>query len=95
MSRKTFDGEKLKVEINRKNRESTCEAKVREGWNSMLEDILFQTGNYNGFGFLTPDKVPSGHKPGIKEDRGPFPLAIGNKNEDAFKDTDETRRVYF
>ena len=95
MARKTFDVEALKTEVNRRNQESTCNADKRAGWNSMLEEVLHSTGNYKGFGFLTPDKVPEGKAPGIRENRGAFPLAIGNLNEDAFKGCDETRRVYF
>jgi hypothetical protein len=93
--RKTIAIEDLKTLVNGRNQKSTCEPKVRQGWNSLLSDALHATGNYRGFGYLTPDKVPEGEKPGIKENRGAHPHAIGNNNVDAFEGTDETRRVYF
>jgi len=80
MARKTFDIQKLKDIVNKRNALSTCEPKVREGWNSLLEEVLHQNGTYNGFCYLT--EVPSGCKPGID---------YANR----FKDTDDTRRKYF
>jgi len=94
MARKTLSVETLRSEVNRRNRESTCSPEVRQGWNSILESMLMATGNYRGFRFLTPDKVPDGKAPGIKENQGDFPLAIGNDNADRFKGTDDTRRAY-
>jgi hypothetical protein len=85
----------LKAMVNERNKASTCDPKVREGWNSFLEDILHKTGCYKGFGFLKPDEVPGGHAPGINEDRGKLPLALGNKNEDAFDGTDPTRIFFY
>ena len=93
--RKTIAIEDLKTLVNGRNQKSTIDPAVRRGWNCLLEDALHVTGNYKGYGFLTPDKVPEGEAPGIQENRGPFPLALGNQNEDAFQGTDDTRRVYF
>lgn len=93
--RKTVPIEVLRAEVNRRNQESTCSAEVRAGWNSVLEMMLFHTGNYNGFKYLLPSLVPAGHQPGIRENRGEYPCAIGADNEDIFKDTDPTRRNYF
>lgn len=63
--RKTFNVEDFKKKINERNRHSTCSAEVRRGWNSVLSDVLMDTGNYKGFNYLNADQVPPGHKPGI------------------------------
>lgn len=63
--KKTFRVSDLKDEVNRRNRQSTCGADVRKGWNALLEEILGRTNTYNGFCYLTRDKVPRDHLPGI------------------------------
>ena len=49
--RKTISVEQLKDEVSRRNKESTCDPQVREGWNALLEEVLHSTGNYRGFGY--------------------------------------------
>ena len=77
--RKTFDVGALITVVNRRNKFSTCDPKVREGWNNILEEVLVQTGNYSGYVYLGPSDVPKGQLPGVDDD--------GNK-------PDETRRCY-
>ena len=51
--------------INRRNRFSQDDPPVRQGWNSIVEEILLRTGNYKGFKLLGPGEVPVGHLPGL------------------------------
>ena len=81
--RKTFDVAKLRDNVNQRNKKSTCAAEVRQGWNSLLESILHDTGNYKGFHYLKKEEIPADQSPGIvwnKEGKPTFP--------------DETRRIY-
>jgi len=72
--------------VNRRNRESTCSAATRRGWNSLLEAMLHAADAYKGFGYLYADHVPEGEKPGIIwEKDGPGKHAF----------PDGTRRVYY
>jgi hypothetical protein len=65
--------------VNARNRCSTCPAETRQGWNSLLEEVLAATDNYAGFGYLKETEVPRGEQPGIAGN-GTFP--------------DESRRTY-
>lgn len=65
MPRSTADIETLVDEINDRNRGSTCDSKVRDGWNHLMETILLKAGVYAGFSYLTQAEVPLGHRPGI------------------------------
>ncbi len=65
--RKTINVEWVKSRVDKMNRESSCEPKVREGWNHLLEEILMETENYNGFRYLNIDEIrgdgpEKGHK---------------------------------
>jgi hypothetical protein len=73
---------KLIEMVNRSNRDSTCSAGVREGWNSLLGEVLHATDNYAGFGYLSATEVPKGEEPGIA---GTTPNCVF---------PDETRRRY-
>ena len=53
--------------VNHLNTMSICSPEMRSGWNALLEDVLYRTGNYAGFTYLTQDDVPTGHEPGIAE----------------------------
>lgn len=86
MATKTFRVITLLNKINERNRESTCNPDVREGMNSILEDILHSTGNYEGFSYLDQREVPSGHLPGIIFDES---------EERNHQFPDDTRRTYF
>lgn len=72
--------------VNRMLRESTCDAKVREGMIAVLESTLHATGQYNGFGYLTQEEVPPGENAGI--------LKTGDMNRPVVF-PDETRRFYY
>jgi hypothetical protein len=50
--------------VNGRNRTSVCAAECRQGWNSLLEELLEQAGDYNGFAILTAAEVPQGQQPG-------------------------------
>jgi len=63
--------------------------KERQAMMSMIEDILHETGNYNGFVYLEQHEVPLGCKPGIK----PY-SEEGNVCGDRFINTDPTRVRY-
>lgn len=63
--RKTFSIAKLLHSVNKKNAESTCSAEVRQGWNSLLSDILMQADVYAGYNYLGPEDLPEGELPGI------------------------------
>tara|TARA_Y100001937_G_scaffold10992_1_gene13348 strand:+ start:151 stop:345 length:195 start_codon:yes stop_codon:yes gene_type:complete len=55
---------------------------------AVLENILHETGNYEGFGYLFYDEVPRGELPGI------HPMAQGMTVADRFANTDNTRVEY-
>ena len=63
--KKTISVEFIKDIINYKNHMSTCAPEVRRGWNSILQDILMQTGNYRGFYYLRSGEVPDSEVAGI------------------------------
>lgn len=68
MSRKTIKVEEIKNRLNEllANYDSNiCSSEYILGQRLLLEDILFQTGNYNGFQFLEEKEVPRGEKPGV------------------------------
>lgn len=52
--RKTIKIRDLILEVNRRNRESTCSAEVRRGWNTLLADILCDNNVYAGYGYVEP-----------------------------------------
>jgi len=91
MKRQTMNVKKLLDEVNERNRVSTCDSKVREGWNSILEYILMQTGNYRGFGYMDAARVPKGELPGIVwKDMGD-----GHMVADWSQPTDGSRRFFY
>jgi hypothetical protein len=82
--RKTVTIEFIKDLVNRRNKQSTCDAKVREGWNSVLSEVLMAANAYHGFGYLIKAHVPPGEEPGM--------IA----HEDGTKTfPDDTRRYYY
>ena len=85
MKRKTFKVRDLVDAVNQRNTLSrNIDPAMRAGWNSLLEKLLHDTGNYRGFGYLDETNVPEGQTPGIRTD------ANGVKSF-----PDETRRVYY
>lgn len=81
--RKTVTFAELIRIINHRNRHSTCAPDIRQGWNDLLATVLLAHDAYAGFGYLYDDEVPEGHKPGC------------NSAGDRFKNTDDSRRIYF
>lgn len=82
MARKTVSVALLLFKTNFRNMVSTVPREVRQAWNTEMEDILHDTGNYKGYSYLDHNQVPPGEKPGIRTDREGFP---------DFSDTDPTR----
>ena len=81
--RKTIRIKELIAAVNHRNRSSTCSPEIRQGWNDLLTTVLLTNDAYAGFGYLGQNEVPPNHKPGF------------NKEGDRFKDTDDSRRVYY
>lgn len=75
--------------VNRRNRTGTQTPEQREGANCLLESILHETGNYNGFGYLGACSVPPGFWPGIH-----FRMVEGLRRPD-FDDTDASRVTFY
>ena len=80
--KKTFQVEEVKSKFNDMLKNGTQSKEERYGLISALEMILKDSGNYNGFMYLSERDVPKDELPGIRE------------NND-FTNTDETRRKYF
>lgn len=87
MARKTFNVDDFRAKINTKLRSSSPDqVEWRISMYTLLEEVLTETGNYKGFGYLSEmDAVPNG-KPGIR---------YNNPQERWFEDTDHTRRYYY
>jgi hypothetical protein len=85
MATKTFKVQALLDMVN--NSLATYQTEHRSeisGMVSVLEQVLHQTGNYNGFRYLEQPEVPFGCIPGIRFDL-----------EDKFYNTDGFRRYYY
>ena len=63
--KKTIKVTELKDNVNRMLAESTCSPEGRETMCTILERVLMDTGNYNGFRYLIGSEVPVGELPGI------------------------------
>lgn len=63
--RKTFSIAKLLHTVNKRNAASTCSPEVRQGWNSILSQVLMDADVYSGYNYLGPDDIPVGQRPGI------------------------------
>ena len=57
MARNTFEISKLVQMVNHRNANSTCSPAERQGWNSLLEKVLFEADAYDGFGYLWRDDL--------------------------------------
>lgn len=64
--KKNIAVQRLIESVNAQNAGSTCSPEVRAGWNSLLENVLHETGNYRGFSYLNEFEVPKGQLPGIR-----------------------------
>lgn len=66
--RKTIHLRELVKWVNKRNATSTCDAKVREGWNALANSFLTDADAYAGFGYLRDDELTGnakGQPPGI------------------------------
>lgn len=90
--RRTFNIDKIIEIVNRRNLLSTCDPKVREGWNSLLGEILHQANRYNGYHYYSDKTLSQELIPGVRTDDNGIPL---EDYEERFENTDETRRRYF
>ena len=90
---KTIKVEKVRTQINSMIAGSTCSPDGRQGMIQVLESILHESGNYNGFRYLLSDEVPAGELPGMNnvDDDG---LTHDELSKARFKDTDPTRVQY-
>lgn len=91
--RKTFEVDKFRNLINNMLAGSVCSAEERKFMLIILEHVLMETGNYQGYKYLGSDKVPEGHLPGINthafdKNDNPSPAEL-------FQNTDNTRVFYF
>jgi hypothetical protein len=92
VKRKTLNVAEFVVKMNDSIARSTGSADVRTGLMAAIESVLFETGNYKGFCYLTVNDIPAGQLPGINLD------AYGQHHEDfemRFENTDRTRVHYF
>jgi hypothetical protein len=95
--RKTIEIRKIVELVNRRNKLSTCNPSVsnpsvRRGWNSLLEEILHQSGCYEGFNYYSKKDLGEVIRPGIR--LGEDGLVHPDIKE-RFRDTDDTRRFYY
>lgn len=86
--RKTVSVESVRETANNMFRTGVGSSELRLGVIVLLEEILHQTGNYNGFRYLFEDEVPEHCLPGINS-------GDGKSAEEKFANTDGTRRFYF
>ena len=84
MSRKTFKVQELIDLVNYRNKNSKSTRDFRNGANAVLEIVLEESGNYNGFRYLTQDEVPEGELCGV---------ILSEEEGNQFPDT--SRRFYF
>jgi hypothetical protein len=62
MARKTFEVEKLRESVNYSLRTSpNWESRARQAIATLLESVLFETGNYKGFRYLESETDENGH----------------------------------
>lgn len=87
MKRKTFEVNNIRTKVNSMLADSICSPDGRIGMLHVLETILHETGNYEGFRYLEVTEVPAGQLPGINGSAGNY--------DKAFENTDRTRVYYF
>jgi len=90
MGRKTLNVKALVAYGNQMLRDSVTDQGHRRGIQTMVEQVLMESGNYKGFRYLKQDEVPQGHVPGIHMDTDgkmlPYP--------ERFEGTDTSRVEY-
>ena len=88
--KKTYTVEDLKNKVNHMILHSPDRHKNgRESLGVLLESVLMETGNYRGFGYLTPDNMKASEN-GIS-----FGIQYDEKGNPNFEDTDHTRVNYY
>ena len=80
----TISIKSMKRKINDILLKSTCSPEKRWGIIMFIEDLLMETGNYNGYGYLTKGEMMPGSLPGI---------SLDSEGKNIFPD--ETRRYYY
>lgn len=90
--RKTFDVDSFRNLINNMLAGSVCTAGERKSMLIILEHVLMETGNYNGYRYLSKEHVPEGHLPGINVSA--FDKETNPSVEALFQGTDNTRVFY-
>lgn len=91
--KKTFNIRKFIEQVNERNKVSTCEPDIRQGWNFVAEHILHEAGVYSGYRYLTSRDVPEGFRPGINMD--PATNMPHEDHKARFEGTDETRINFY
>jgi hypothetical protein len=86
-SKKTVGVQIVKNAVNSMLKYSECSSDIRTGQILVLERILNDTGNYQGFKYLSESEVPTGKLPGIR-------LNVDQSSDLKFQETDSTRREY-
>lgn len=87
--RKTVEVSKLVDVANTMLASEGTSKEFRQGVILMIENVLFETGNYNGFRYLTNNELPEDIEPGVRyngQEILPF--------EERFVNTDATRVMY-
>jgi hypothetical protein len=92
--RKTVDVEFVKTLVNNMLEHGAYDddrhQQFRFGALTVLEEILHETGNYRGYGYLLQEQLLPTCRPGVNYLNGvPHP-----DFEERFADTDNSRRVY-
>lgn len=98
MARKTIEIEKIKGRINDHllHTKDEC-SRERQALMLFLENILHDTGNYRGFGYLNwkdMERSASGSTVGVNYDKNGDLLPYDEENQ-RFKGTDKTRVFYY
>ena len=91
--RKTFEVETIREIANEMLKYESAfirddDPRFRAGVSALLEKILMESRNYNGFRYLDKGELPEGSTPGIR-------WSENDSYEERFADTDNTRVHYF
>ena len=90
--RKTIEVSALKDQINFMLANSRCSVEGRKSMMVILENVLMDTKNYNGFRYLGEKEIPAGEFPGIFDSQ--YEKKRNPTTDDLFYGTDNTRICY-
>lgn len=90
--RKTIEVSALKDQINFMLANSRCSVEGRKSMMVILENVLMDTKNYNGFRYLGEKEIPAGEFPGIYDSQ--YEKKRNPTTDDLFYGTDNTRICY-